>query len=114
MADAWTREEIELIVADYRDMLLAELRGVPYSKTERRRSLRLKGQLSALNFDKAPSLRPGKQRLRSPWQQYSSMINAAFIMAGFLVHGQRSVDNRLGRQPEGRFAIEATQYRVPL
>lgn len=39
MPEAWTREEIELIVADYRAMLLAELRGEPYRKAEHRRNL---------------------------------------------------------------------------
>jgi hypothetical protein len=39
MPDAWSREEIELIVADYRAMLLAELRGGRYSKAEHRRNL---------------------------------------------------------------------------
>lgn len=34
MPDAWTREEVELIVADYRAMLLARLRGERYSKAE--------------------------------------------------------------------------------
>jgi Domain of unknown function (DUF3883) len=36
---AWSREEVEATVADYLDMLRAELRGEPYNKTEHRRRL---------------------------------------------------------------------------
>lgn len=39
MAREWSREEIELIVADYRGMLQAELRGEPYNKAAHRRQL---------------------------------------------------------------------------
>ncbi len=39
MGEPWVREEIELIVADYLAMLLDELRGIPFSKTEHRRAL---------------------------------------------------------------------------
>jgi len=36
---SWTREEVEATVADYFDMLSAELRNEPYSKAEHRRRL---------------------------------------------------------------------------
>lgn len=39
MSKLWSREEIELIVADYRAMLTAELAGEPYSKAQHRREL---------------------------------------------------------------------------
>src|SRR5689334_5977708 len=38
MAD-WSRVEVEATVADYFDMLAAELSGVPYNKTNHRREL---------------------------------------------------------------------------
>ena len=37
--DPWSREEVEATVADYFDMLAAELTGTPYSKTDHRRTL---------------------------------------------------------------------------
>lgn len=40
MADDWSREEVEAVVADYLDMLLAERRGEEVNKTEHRRNLR--------------------------------------------------------------------------
>lgn len=36
----WTPEEVELIVADYFDMLMAELSGVEYNKTEHRNRIK--------------------------------------------------------------------------
>ncbi len=39
MAESWSENEVELIVADYLDMLAAEMTGRPYSKTEHRRRL---------------------------------------------------------------------------
>lgn len=36
---AWSREEVELIVADYLAMLICELRGDPYNKAAHRRAL---------------------------------------------------------------------------
>lgn len=39
MAASWSENEVELIVADYLDMLAAEMTGRPYSKTEHRRRL---------------------------------------------------------------------------
>ena len=39
MSDAWSKEEIELITADYLVMLRAELAGQPYNKAEHRRAL---------------------------------------------------------------------------
>lgn len=39
MAEAWSKEEIELITADYLAMLRAELAGETYSKAEHRRAL---------------------------------------------------------------------------
>lgn len=39
MPDSWSNIEVELIVADYFNMLSAELSGVPYSKAEHRRAL---------------------------------------------------------------------------
>ena len=39
MADDWSRDEVEVIVADYFAMLRAELLGEPYSKTLHRRTL---------------------------------------------------------------------------
>jgi hypothetical protein len=39
MSDSWSNIEVELIVADYFNMLSAELRGDPYSKAEHRRAL---------------------------------------------------------------------------
>ena len=44
MAGAWSETEVELIVKDYLDMLLAELSDQPYNKTEHRR--RLQGRLN--------------------------------------------------------------------
>jgi len=48
MAD-WSREEVEATVADYFEMLAAELSGVPYSKARHRRRLvdRLNGRSEA-------------------------------------------------------------------
>jgi hypothetical protein len=40
LATDWHREEVEATVADYFEMLAAELRRLPYSKTEHRRRLR--------------------------------------------------------------------------
>ena len=37
--DAWTIEEVEAVVADYFSMLVGELAGKPYSKTDHRRHL---------------------------------------------------------------------------
>lgn len=47
--DAWSEEEVALIVADYIEMLVAELRGEAYNKTEHRRTLlsRLSGRNGA-------------------------------------------------------------------
>ncbi len=39
MSDAWTREEVEATVADYFDMLGAELSGRSYNKAEHNRAL---------------------------------------------------------------------------
>ena len=39
MADAWSREENEAIVADYLAMLELELAGIPFNKAERNRQL---------------------------------------------------------------------------
>lgn len=39
MGEPWAREKIELIVPDYLPMLLGELRGIPFAKTEHRRAL---------------------------------------------------------------------------
>lgn len=39
MGDDWTRAEVDLIVADYFEMLRAELLGQPYNKTEHRNRL---------------------------------------------------------------------------
>lgn len=39
MSADWSREEIELIVEDYLDMLAAELSGVAYNKASHRRRL---------------------------------------------------------------------------
>jgi hypothetical protein len=39
MLDSWTKIEVELIVADYFDMLVKELNHIPYSKAENRRKL---------------------------------------------------------------------------
>lgn len=39
MADYWSNIEVELIVADYFNMLSSELKGEPYSKTEHRRTI---------------------------------------------------------------------------
>ena len=39
MATAWTRDENEIIVADYFTMLEAELSGRPYSKAEHNRGI---------------------------------------------------------------------------
>ncbi len=39
MADAWSENEIELIVEDYLNMLAAEVSGRSYSKTEHRQNL---------------------------------------------------------------------------
>ena len=39
MLDFWSNIEVELIVADYFNMLSAELKGEPYSKAEHRRAL---------------------------------------------------------------------------
>src|SRR5262245_11797336 len=36
----WSREQVEATVADYFDMLVKELSGVSYNKTEHRRKLR--------------------------------------------------------------------------
>ena len=38
-SDDWTREEVEVIVADYLAMLADELSGRPYVKAEHRRRL---------------------------------------------------------------------------
>ena len=35
----WSRIEVEVIVADYLDMLMSELKGQPYNKAEHRRRL---------------------------------------------------------------------------
>lgn len=40
MSDSWSNTEVQLIIADYFNMLSAELRGEPYSKAEHRRVLR--------------------------------------------------------------------------
>lgn len=40
IGDVWSREEVELAVADYLDMLSLEAKGVPYSKAEHSRQLR--------------------------------------------------------------------------
>jgi hypothetical protein len=40
MSDSWSNTEVQLIIAEYFNMLSAELRGEPYSKTEHRRALR--------------------------------------------------------------------------
>jgi hypothetical protein len=37
--EPWSREEVEATVADYFDMLAADLTGIPYSKAEHRRAL---------------------------------------------------------------------------
>lgn len=42
MATDWAREEVELIVADYLQMLILELSGQQFNKTERRRNLQRK------------------------------------------------------------------------
>jgi hypothetical protein len=39
MPDSWSNIEVELIVADYFNMLAAELKGEPYSKAEHRRAI---------------------------------------------------------------------------
>ena len=39
MSDSWSNTEVQLIVADYFNMLSAELKGVAYSKAEHRRAL---------------------------------------------------------------------------
>jgi len=39
MSDSWSNIEVELIVADYFNMLSAELKGEPYSKAEHRRAI---------------------------------------------------------------------------
>ena len=39
MAEDWTREEVEIIVAEYFEMLQKEQAGVPYSKTETRQRI---------------------------------------------------------------------------
>jgi hypothetical protein len=39
MADDWSREEVEAAVADYLEMLHAERAGIPYNKSEHRRTL---------------------------------------------------------------------------
>lgn len=38
-SSVWSREEVEAAVADYRRMLIQELSGQKYSKTEHRRAL---------------------------------------------------------------------------
>ena len=39
MPGAWSREEVEAVVADYREMLSLELRNEPFNKAERNRNL---------------------------------------------------------------------------
>ncbi len=39
MAEDWTREEVEIIVAEYFEMLQKEQAGIPYSKTETRQRI---------------------------------------------------------------------------
>ena len=39
MANDWSQQEVQAIVADYFDMLIAELQGRPFSKTDHRRTL---------------------------------------------------------------------------
>lgn len=56
MADDWTRDEVRIAVEAYFDMLVSELRGEPYSKTEVRRSVlpRLNGRSNgSLEFKNA-------------------------------------------------------------
>ncbi len=40
MSDSWSNIEVELIVADYFNMLSAELKGEAYSKAEQTRPIR--------------------------------------------------------------------------
>jgi hypothetical protein len=37
--DSWSRIEVEIIVADYFDMLVKELKSIPYKKAEHRRKI---------------------------------------------------------------------------
>jgi len=39
MVEHWTREEVELIVTEYFEMLATEQAGLPYSKTETRKRI---------------------------------------------------------------------------
>ena len=39
MSDSWSHNEVEIIIADYFDMLMKELSGIPLNKTEHRKRL---------------------------------------------------------------------------
>lgn len=67
MADAWSREENEAIVADYLAMLELELAGIPFNKAERNRQLQ-----KVLN-----------QRNRSSVELKHQNISAALITLGY-------------------------------
>ncbi len=64
----WTPEEIEAVVRDYFDMLLHELRGEPYSKTEHRRALmgRIGRSKGSIEF-KHQNISAVLQAIGKPW-----------------------------------------------
>lgn len=47
MSEAWTRQEVEATVTDYFHMLILDLAGQQYGKTDHRRKLHIEGFVGA-------------------------------------------------------------------
>lgn len=84
--DDWTRREVELAVADYMDMLLLELAGIAYNKSETRRELLSK-------------LEPG--RTEGSVERKRMNISAALLDGGLpCINGYKPYSNYQALLPE--------------
>jgi hypothetical protein len=95
----WSREEVEATVADYFDMLLAELSGIAYSKAEHRRGLSrlLNGRSDGAVERKHQNISAVLIRLRFPYiTGYKPLGNYQRLLCE-VVAGRLEGNHRLSR-----------------
>ncbi|MGQ3028033.1 MAG: DUF3883 domain-containing protein [Ferrovibrionaceae bacterium] len=86
--DVWSDREIELVVADYFDMLALELRGEPYVKSQRNAALRaLTGRSRASIEFKHQNISAVLQALVLPWiRGYKPRVNYQHALSAAIEH----------------------------
>jgi hypothetical protein len=106
MSDPWSREEVEATVADYFNMLILELTGQPYSKTDHRHKLqqRLTNRSEGAIERKHQNISAILIELHCPWiSGYKPLGNYQFLLFDV-------VEDRLKGTPHfDQIAVKAAQ-----